>query len=264
MWRIFFISQKASAQVHPLRGCSPLPLGKPSVFFIYFLPIVYTSFWNHHHREAPSRWLSGWALAGNEDGKLACGDGGFLGILDAGGAECELRLGVERLALGKCLIHEVKKLVIALVGYQRPLGTRTGEGEPQGKPLGRSGEIYRQPMHAHILHIVEIAWCAASARHYHILKVGDLLQHPALHIAEAVLAARGKYLFHSGMETSLNIVVEVYEVFVHLFGESFSEGGLAAAHISYKKNWSHLVCICVNVVAVNYKANVVKIIKKTG
>ena len=92
-----------------------------------------------------------------------------------GGVESELCTAVKRLALGEGFIDKSNKLFIGLLGNERALGARAGEGKAQGKALGRCGEIYGEAVADDVVHIVEIAGSAATACHDDVFKVGNLV-----------------------------------------------------------------------------------------
>lgn len=176
---------------------------------------------------------------GEEGGEGAGCDFGFGSVFNVGGVESQLCAAVEWLALCKGIIDECNEFFVGFLGNEWTLSARAREGKSQGKPLGRCGEIYCEAVADDVVHIVEIAGSATAASHDDVFKVGNLVQHATLKVAEAIFAALCEKLLHRGVEPALNVGVEVDKFLAEVSGKSLSESGLATAHISYEKNRLH-------------------------
>ena len=91
----------------------------------------------------------------------------------------------------------------------------------------------------HHVDIVEEAGCAASAGYDHILKLTYFHKHPALDVAEALLAVAGEDVADVGVVSALDVGVEVDELQSGGSAQRASERGLAAAHESYEEYRFH-------------------------
>ena len=130
-------------------------------------------------------------------------------ILQFVGYERKLCLAIVWRALFKLLNNESFQFVIILVLYQWSLAACNAKSYK--KPLNRYIKVDCCTLCVHVFDIVKEAWGSSTSGYDNILKLSNLVQHPALDIAESLFALLGKQLRNGLAETLLYVVVEVNE-----------------------------------------------------
>lgn len=105
--------------------------------------------------------------------------------------------------------------------------------------LGTRFQVNRIALLVHVSHIVEKTGRASPATDDHVLKLGHLMQHVTLYLAETFLAHFVKQLFYRLAHTALYIPVQVIELYTQLRRQRPANGGLSRTHVANDDNPSH-------------------------
>ena len=166
-------------------------------------------------------------------GEAECGeDGGDEAWVVGGeGVAC---LGVVWLAEGHLLADECVEFVGALA-FEDGTGLAGAEGAADDE-FGRGFEVDGGAVGVDVVHIVEVAWCAAPCGDNEVAVQRKVVEHLLLEFAEGLLAVALEEDGYGGVERELEELVEVEVTVAEALGEFVSHDGLAAIHVAYEED----------------------------
>lgn len=89
----------------------------------------------------------------------------------------------------------------------------------------------------HIFHVLGMARCASSGGYYGVFKFSGLAQHHGFESSELCFSFFFEESRDRGVEPVFDVSVEVNELSVECFGESFPEGGFSTGRKADDKYW---------------------------
>ena len=154
---------------------------------------------------------------------------GYLGtVFELMGREGVVGTGVEGVAGGKGVGNISAELIVGLACHER--SRRAADAKTGQDNIGGTEEVDGGAVGVHVVHVVEVAGCAASCSDDDVLEVGYLVENGTLELAERLFTAGCKELGDGLTIASLEVVVRIDEADAKVFGQGAAKGGLAAGH----------------------------------